>query len=237
MIPKYTFCGYCGKKNQTSYNFCTGCGKPVEKLEEDVVDDSEEEQLDNNVEENVFKKKNFEKPIKKSEDDKNINTAPDIDLGEDKENADNLENQGETKKKATANGQPRLSQFFKLSWLPFFLSFILVLLNFLGAGSLGIDSHVQIEKGASKAVLGIFAGLIYGFISYWGIGSSFFNRLIWAFWGSIYLVVVFGAAGFSFGCAFGVGGFIGAFFGGGLGTILAITAINTKKEIIEAKKN
>jgi hypothetical protein len=163
--PEEIFCGYCGKKNHPSYNFCTDCGKS----------------------------------LKKSEDNKNINNISDIDFGEGKENADNLESQGEV------NGQPRLSQFFKLSWLPFFLSFVLVFLNFLGSGRLG-NSHEKLEGAVGPALLGITFGLTYGFFSYWRIGASYYNCLVWAFFGSIYLAVVFGAAGFSIGCAFWGGG-------------------------------
>jgi len=53
MLSEYTFCGYCGKKNQSFFNFCTGCGKPVERLEEDAEGDVEEGQLDEHVVEGV----------------------------------------------------------------------------------------------------------------------------------------------------------------------------------------
>ena len=58
MKPEEVFCGYCGKKNRSSYSFCTACGKSVEKLEENVAGDTQKERLDSNVEDSKKKKKN-----------------------------------------------------------------------------------------------------------------------------------------------------------------------------------
>ena len=33
MEHNYIFCEYCAKKNQTSYNFCTECGKSIKSKE------------------------------------------------------------------------------------------------------------------------------------------------------------------------------------------------------------